>query len=653
MEPQGEERIRIAIQGLIAKLARATLEGRDTPTYINVHASAVASTLMAKGFVYYLNDSSGTLAPTLALHPESIKPHATALQESLSRTAKTHAHTSRRLEDGAGPTIEAHWSPVLQDGSLKGIMLFWFEPMGETITTLRREILNIAANELAFFLKLQEAKSIPKEQKRLLAYTHLLEELLDDLSLETVGWKIVNYARETLQCSRVCLFSADAYIAHNSLQLSLKEESFSIQACSGLKKVHPRSEQAVLLQNAAKSLLELSEERGGKQTTTLAPVIAKRTPPPGNKPRPEALIHYFAKTPMHWATIMPLYDRESLLCGILLFEGQTIPQDLQNALLRMHTLACSGGIAFAQALRWHRNTSLRSAKKWVDFKKTLSPAKKRSLTQQALLLLSIALAFCVTPLPHKIKGQATLTPKEQTVLASKYTGVIESIPVRAGQAVPQGELLYTLDKKPMELALAQAQKSYYRLHAEADRARHQGDEGAMHQALIQAEEVATRIERLKYDLNQASVYAPYDCVVLSSNNLSLRKGEVVLPGEPILKIANLSQWTVRTELREQDILFLHHYLKERGPTSASLTLLAHPAEQLSLELSNEDQLQYGEDPASDNYTYYAVFNLTLPEGEALDIKEDYLGSVSIRVGWRSLAYTLFHDFWIFIQARIF
>lgn len=45
----------------------------------------------------------------------------------------------------------------------------------------------------------------------------------------------------------------------------------------------------------------------------------------------------------------------------------------------------------------------------------------------------------------------------------------------------------------------------------------------MHQALIQAEEVATHIEQLKADLKDTAIYAPYDCVVLSPENLSLKK----------------------------------------------------------------------------------------------------------------------------------
>jgi len=650
MKPQGQEKIRVAIQDLIARLARAALEATDIPSYLKVHAPATQQTLLAQGFVYYLRDPSGKLIPTLNQGAEALEPYASTLQEALAESINKRAHEIRILKSEGVPTLEAHWVPVRQDEALAGILLFWFAPLSEAVTTLRREILNIAGAELSFFLKLQSSHTIPKERKRLLAYTHLLEELLDDLSLKTVGWKLVNYARETLQCTRVCLFIAEGYEAQATLQPALDEDHFKIQACSGLKNVHPRSEQAVLLQNAAKTLLKLSAERG-KQKATLAPVIAKRKPPPGGKARPGALIHYFEKTPMHWATAMPLYDAKGLLCGILLFEGQDTPENLQLSLLRMHTLARSGGVALGKSLYWSKNKTLKSATKWASFRQSLTPSRKRSLIKQSLLILTAALAFLFIPLPYKIKGQATLTPERQAILASKRIAIIDSMSVKPGQWVPEGTLLYTFDAEPTKLALTQAKKSYYRLHTEADRNRHQGNEGAMHQALIQAEEVATRIEQLKTDLQDTTIYAPYDCVVLSSENLSLKKGEVVLPGEPIFKIANLDTWIVRTELREQDVVALQNYLESKGPTTASLSLLAYPAEHFLLELSSEQQLYYGEEPATDDYTYYAIFHFTPPENRTITLKEDYLGTVSVKVGWHSLAYALFHDFWVFIQAR--
>jgi hypothetical protein len=650
MEFHGQEKIRAAIYALIARLARASLEAKDIPSYLKAHAPALQQTLNAQGFVYYLRDPNGILIPTLAREADRLKPYASTLQEALSCSVKNEIQEVRVLESDGLPRIEALWTPILQDKALAGVLLFWFEPLGEAATTLRSEVLNISATECAFFLKLNAAHSLPEERKHLLAYTHLLEELLEDLSLQSVGWKLVNYAREVVQCTRVCLFIAKGYHAQTALQPPLDEEHFAIQACSGLKNVHPRSEQAVLLQNAAKAFLALSAERGHSKAV-LAPVIAKRIPPLGSKPRPDALVYYFEKTPMQWATAMPLYDSQDLLCGILLFEGQNLPENLQLSLLRMHTLARSGGVALAKALYWDKNTSLKSVKALSELKHKVTPAQKRRCLKQSVLILTAAVAFCFTPIPYRIKGEATLTPERQTVFASKRTAIIESIAVKAGQRVSEGDLLYTLDAKPINLALTQAQKSYYRLHAEADKERHQGNEGAMHQTLIQAEEIATRIELLKKELLDTRVYAPYDCVILSQDNLALKKGEVVLPGEPILNVADLSTWIVRAELREHDVVFLQNYLKDKGPTTASLSLLAHPAQRFPLELANEQQLHYGEDPASDNYTYYAAFRLKASENEALEIKEDYIGTVSIKAGWRSLAYTLFHDFWVFIQAR--
>lgn len=112
MEPQDQEKIRIAIQDLIARLTRTALEAKDIPSYLKIHAPATQQTLPAQGFVYYLRDPSGKLIPTLNQGAEALKPYTSALQEALTESINKHTHEIRMLESVDTIKLEAHWVPI-------------------------------------------------------------------------------------------------------------------------------------------------------------------------------------------------------------------------------------------------------------------------------------------------------------------------------------------------------------------------------------------------------------------------------------------------------------------------------------------------------------------------------------------------------------
>src|SRR5690606_21031688 len=111
--------------------------------------------------------------------------------------------------------------------------------------------------EVELYLKARRLSDISQEVTRLSTYSRLLEELTGDLDLESVSWNIVNYAREAVSCDRVCLFVAKDYERNPQGRDGLDYE-FELFACSGLKRPHPRSEQAVILQRVAQKLTQLS-----------------------------------------------------------------------------------------------------------------------------------------------------------------------------------------------------------------------------------------------------------------------------------------------------------------------------------------------------------------------------------------------------------
>ncbi|GAB4268840.1 MAG: hypothetical protein Tsb0018_00710 [Opitutales bacterium] len=644
MDPEAHQHIRNAVQDLVAQLARATLNAKTIQDYLKIHANCTYHVLKAEGFAYYLKQPDSTFAPVFTHELNKLKIAKDAINEQVGKIIETKEAYFLKAS-----SHDIHWNPIISDNTLIGILQFWFSPSIDYIAPLRQDILAVACSEMGFYLKLQNSNSLPEEHKRLTTYTHLLEELAGDLSIETIGWKLVNYARETAGCSRVCLFTAEHYGSPGNPEVP----AFRIQSCSGLKKVHPRSEHAVILENLAKELAALSLHEKTKQKTPLSPPVIAQRKTPRNTTRPETLVHYFALIPMDWTAALPLYDKNDVLCGILLFEGQGAPKDLQVALMRMQAVARSGGIALARALLWAQHYTLRATKMLGNWLQKTSLKRKHEIFKKTALGVLIICGILLFPLPQKIKGQASVYPARQETFASLRTAKIEQVYVKPGQYVKKGAPIIELSTKNLLLLLQQAKQSFYRAHTEADQAQHEGNEASMHQALIRANANAIEVERLLFDIESSKINAPFDGIILGTKDTPLKRGEIVLPGEPILKIADTTTWQVQMELREQDLITLQAKLRKDAPMPGTLKLLAIPNEQFPLSLNSEDQLSYGETPISNEYTYSAHFKLETSQKEGAELKNGYIGKASINIGWQTIGGLLFHDFITFIKVRSF
>lgn len=717
------------INGISARLAQLAKDPPDLVVYLRAHAECIDAGLKPVGFSYEMQNGP-VFQAVFRRNVESLgyreSPEqenafqralrlAAAQRKPLLIPANTHHATGVQglsVEDSPAPDelplfnrtpYEQMFIPILLGESAVGVLHVWFQPAAGAASQTRMTLLKQICGEIELYLKARRARDVSQEVTRLSTYSRLLEELAGDTDLESVSWNLVNYAREAVACERVCLFIANNYdraLSSEPLTGELEYE-FELHACSGLKKPHPRSEQAMTLQRVAQKLTQMSLVKTGvlpAATDAAEPApAAEASEPAGNgvpapraaekpagKPeapaasagpggtdrprmqitlmvrdpaktatRPPEVNEYFDLMPMNWATVIPLFDRDQRVCGILLFEGAKVEEKLGNSLKPMLELAVSAGRALGTALYWNQHRSLRLARSFVNLRQSYvsTPARRKWL--RIGLPVAIALAVLLFPITYRIKGNASVLAVKQTTLPALVNARLLEVNVREGQAVRQGDVLARFDTRDLELQLRQLDQEYERSLLESDTALTQGNEPQMQMARLNAAKAAAMTQKIRRDIDHATLRAPFDGLVLGAQTLSTRIGEVLRLGDPLLEVVDPNAWQVKASLREQDLIQLDERLRAHGPLPASLRLAANPAHRYELELSSDSQLAYGLDTTNGKYEFTAVLPLNASLDDPGLMKSGFTGRISFEAGTRPVAYVLFKDFVRFMLVRFF
>lgn len=284
----GQIQLQRLANDITARLAQLLKDPPDLTSYLSAHASCISQALIPTGLSYEM--LSGTnLQRILSNNLESLGYQRSPEQElSFQKAAKIVVSQGRLMmidpnilpaeglhglqpEDSPAPgdlpifnrTPFQHFIvPILVGTSCVGVLHVWFPPGDANIGQIRQALLRHACGEIELYLKSRRLSDIAQELTRLNTYSHLLQELAGDVDLESVTWNIVNYARESLACDRVCVFIATNYGENSRLTgKETLEYEYELFACSGIKKPHPRSEHAVILKGVARKLAEMALAR--------------------------------------------------------------------------------------------------------------------------------------------------------------------------------------------------------------------------------------------------------------------------------------------------------------------------------------------------------------------------------------------------------
>jgi biotin carboxyl carrier protein len=711
-----------------ARLAQVAKDPPELSAYLQIHAECVVQALQPVGLAYEMATGQN-FQRTFTHNYESLNLRDTPAQDlSFQRSVRAVAESGKPIfldanmepagglhgltpDDAPAPeNLPLHnltpyqqiFVPIPLNKKVVGVLHAWFAPADATMANARIAILAHACAEVELYLKSRRISDISQELSRISTYARFLEDVAGDQDLESVAWKLVNYAREAVGCDRVCMLIDSRYglTANAGLPAS---DRLALQACSGLRRPHARSEHADVLKGHASELLKLAVVRTPEPPADAAranapkPDAAPKDGKPAVEPakpvaasgstaeaqpqmriifttrdpakvatRPEAVNRYFEVIDMNWSTVLPLYDRDNRVCGTLLFEGQQSHDKMAALFMQMRDLAVSGGRALSTALVWHRRRTLRGARVLMRWRDQLMGSSRQRLAIKYGLPTLLAAALLVYPFNYRVAGDAILRPVNVQTVSALTEGRLMEVNAREGDRVKKGQILCVLETAALRLQLQQVEQERQRSETEAARALGQDrSEVNMQIARLTARRAEILAEKLRRDIEFAVVKAPFDGVLIGPLDLAKRKGQIIRIGDTLAEIVDPALWEVNVSVREEDVPKLvdavnaQRAVDPKSGVPGELVLAANPNDVYPLTLTDPTSFSHRLDITGGRYNFSAIIPLAESTARKVgvnpgsELKTGYTGRVKFLCGRRPGGDILFGDFVRFMKLHFF
>jgi multidrug efflux pump subunit AcrA (membrane-fusion protein) len=163
-----------------------------------------------------------------------------------------------------------------------------------------------------------------------------------------------------------------------------------------------------------------------------------------------------------------------------------------------------------------------------------------------------------TPMYH-VSASFVLSAPNRSVISSPFESVIRKIgvdksgePLRPGDHVQKGDLLFALDTTQVEDQKFSALSDYDESHREAIRYTADKKPAEANIAAAKAAAAKYRVDLYQYQIDHSTVVAPYDAVVLKGD-LSTRRGQKAQLGDNLFELTPDDQLRVELTVPERDI----------------------------------------------------------------------------------------------------
>ncbi len=156
----------------------------------------------------------------------------------------------------------------------------------------------------------------------------------------------------------------------------------------------------------------------------------------------------------------------------------------------------------------------------------------------------------------RVKAPFTLESIKLQVVPAPFDGHIKDVVVEVGNEVTGGEtVLATLDTAELKLQLAEARADQTSYLKQASAAMRDGKTAQAQIAQANAEKAQARLELLQYHINQASLIAPIDGIVVKGD-LKKEIGAPVQTGDVLFEVTPLKALRAELMVPEEDVLFV-------------------------------------------------------------------------------------------------
>ena len=160
-----------------------------------------------------------------------------------------------------------------------------------------------------------------------------------------------------------------------------------------------------------------------------------------------------------------------------------------------------------------------------------------------------------TVFTHYIDIQGNVETKENVIIYPEFSGTLTQVLVTSGQKVTKGQLLARIDDGGLSNQLAQMETQAALAKTTFERQQNLwnqkiGSEIQYLQAKTNYEAQLKAVAQMKAQLEKTIVRAPFSGVI---DEVITEKGQVVAPGQPLMRIVNLSNMYVGANIPENFI----------------------------------------------------------------------------------------------------
>jgi RND family efflux transporter MFP subunit len=173
-------------------------------------------------------------------------------------------------------------------------------------------------------------------------------------------------------------------------------------------------------------------------------------------------------------------------------------------------------------------------------------------SEEALVSVSVVKD---TVFSHYLEVQGNVDTKENLIIYPQFSGILNTVNVLSGQKVSKGQLLGTIDDGGLSQQLAQMETQMALAKTTFERQKRLWDQkiGSEIQYLQAQTNMISQqkaVSQMKSQLAKTRIIAPFSGVI---DELITEKGQVVGPGQGLMRIVNLNNMFVSTAVPESYI----------------------------------------------------------------------------------------------------
>ena len=160
-----------------------------------------------------------------------------------------------------------------------------------------------------------------------------------------------------------------------------------------------------------------------------------------------------------------------------------------------------------------------------------------------------------TVFSHYLEVQGNVNTKENLIIYPQFAGILNTVNVIAGQKVSKGQVLGTIDDGGLSQQLAQLENQLALAKTTFERQKRLWDQkiGSEIQYLQAQTNMVSQqkaVNQMKAQLAKTRIIAPFNVVI---DELIAERGQVVGPGQGLMRIVNLNNMFVSTTVPESYI----------------------------------------------------------------------------------------------------